>query len=111
MNGARDGTRYGSRFAHHLVKRAFMTTTQVIVGEDPRRIRSECTKLWHRTQNAVKYTFVSRRDDGSRGFAYSRVIGAYAGGFISRAWHQPPGSIQSPRAFQPERSALELRPA
>ena len=38
------------------------------------------------TQDAVKYTFVSRRDDGSRGFAYSRVIGVYAGGFISRVW-------------------------
>jgi hypothetical protein len=81
------GTRYGSRFAQHLVKRAFITATQVIDGEDPRRIRSERTKLWHRTQDAVKYTFVSRRDNGSRGFAYSRVIGAYAGGFISRAWH------------------------
>jgi hypothetical protein len=81
------GTRYGSRFAQHLVKRALMTTTQVIVGEDPRRIRSERTGLWHRTQDAVKYTFVSRRDGGSRGFAYNRVIGAYAAGFISRAWH------------------------
>ena len=90
MNGPGMGrvwTRYGSRFAQHLVKRALITATQVIDGEDPRLTSLHRTKLWHRTQDAVNYTFVSRRDDGSRGFAYSRVSGAYARVVISRAWH------------------------
>lgn len=81
------GTRYGSRFAQHMVKRTVMMATQVLDREDPRRIKSDRRGLWPRTQDAVKYTFVSSRDDGSRGFAYSRVAGAYAGGFISRSWH------------------------
>jgi hypothetical protein len=80
-------TRYGSRFAQHMVKRSVITATQIINSEDPRRIRSDRRGVWYRAQDAVKYTFVSGRDDRSRGFAYSRVIGAYAGGFISRTWH------------------------
>jgi hypothetical protein len=81
------GTRYGSRFAQHLVKRAVMLSVQAFDGEDPRRIRSEHTGLWPRTKDAVKFTFVAQRDDGTRGFAFSRVTSSYAGGFISRAWH------------------------
>lgn len=81
------GKRYGSRFAQHLVKRAFILGIQAVDGEDPRRIRSEHTGLWPRTKDAIKFTFVAQRDDGSRGFAYSRVVGSYAGGFISREWH------------------------
>lgn len=64
-----------------------ITATQVIDGEDRRLTGLHRTKLWHRTQDAVNYTFVSRRDDGSHGFAYSRVSGASARVVISRAWH------------------------
>jgi hypothetical protein len=81
------GKRYGSRFAQHLVKRSVMLGIQAVDGEDPRRIRSEHTGLWARTKDAVKFTFVAQKDDGTRGFAYSRVAGSYAGGFISRQWH------------------------
>jgi hypothetical protein len=81
------GTRYGSRFAQHLVKRGVLIAVQSLDGEDPRRIRSERHGLWPRASDAVKYTFVAQRDDGSRGFAYSRVIASYSGGFISRQWH------------------------
>ena len=81
------GTRYGSRFAQHLVKRGIMLGIQAVDGEDPRRIRSEHTGVWPRTKDAVKFTFVAQRDNGSRGFAYSRVAGSYAAGFISRQWH------------------------
>jgi hypothetical protein len=81
------GKRYGSRFAQHLVKRGVILAVQALDREDPRRIRSEHTGLWPRTKDALKFTFVAQRDDGTRGFAYSRVVGSYAGGFISRAWH------------------------
>jgi hypothetical protein len=81
------GRRYSSRFAQHLVKRTFILAIQALDGEDPRRIRSEHTGLWPRTMDAVKFTFVAQRDDGTRGFAYSRIAGSYAGGLISRTWH------------------------
>jgi hypothetical protein len=81
------GKRYGSRFAQHLVKRSVILSIQALDGEDPRRIRSEHEGLWPRTKDAVKFTFVAQRDDGTRGFAYSRVVGSYAGGFVSRMWH------------------------
>jgi hypothetical protein len=54
--------------------------------EDPRRIRSAHRGLWPRTKDAVKFTFVAQRDDGTRGF-YSRIAASYAGGLISRTWH------------------------
>lgn len=81
------GHRYGSRFAQHLMKRSVILTVQALDGEDPRRIRSEHEGLWPRVKDAVKFTFVAQRDDGSRGFAYSRVVASYAGGFVSRSWH------------------------
>ena len=81
------GQRYASRFGQHLVKRAAVLTAQVLDGEDPRRLRSERTGLRNRAVDALKYTFVAQRDNGTRGFAWSRIAGSYAGGFISRAWH------------------------
>ena len=81
------GTRYGSRFAQHLVKRGVLLGIQAIDGEDPRRIRSEHSGLWPRTKDAVKFTFVAQRDDGTRGFTYSRVAASYTAAFISRQWH------------------------
>ena len=81
------GRRYGARFAQHLTKRVIMMSIQAMDGEDPRRIRSEHAGLWPRTKDALKFTFVAQRDDGTRGFAYSRVVSSYAGGFISRQWH------------------------
>ena len=81
------GKRYGSRFAQHMVKRGVMLSVQALDGEDPRRIRSEHSGLWPRMKDALKFTFVAQRDDGTRGFTYSRVVSSYAGGFISRAWH------------------------
>jgi hypothetical protein len=81
------GRRYGSRFAQHLVKRSFILAIQAVDGEDPRRIRSEHTGIWPRTKDAVKFTFVAQRDDGTRGFAFSRIGASYAAGLISRRWH------------------------
>jgi hypothetical protein len=81
------GERYGSRFAQHLVKRTITTAVQMADGEDPRRIRSTRRGLRNRTVDSVKYSFVAQRDDGTHGFAYSRIIGSYAGGFVSRQWH------------------------
>ncbi|MBI3281506.1 MAG: hypothetical protein HYZ57_16880, partial [Acidobacteria bacterium] len=86
--GARGyATRYGSRFAQHLVKRSIVFGVQAVNREDPRRIRSERAGFGNRMVDAVKYTFVAQRDDGSRGFAYSRVAGSYGAAFISRRWH------------------------
>lgn len=81
------GKRYGARFSQHLVKRTVTVGLQMMDGEDPRRIRSERHRIWDRAGDALKFTFVAQRDDGSHGFAYSRVIGSYAGGFLSRSWH------------------------
>jgi hypothetical protein len=81
------GERYASRFAQHLVKRSITSAIQMADGEDPRRIRSERRGLRNRAVDSVKYSFVAQRDDGTRGFAYSRVAGSYAGAFISRQWH------------------------
>jgi hypothetical protein len=83
------GRRYASRFGQHLVKRAIVSGVHIIAHEDPRRITSERTGIRNRVIDSVKYTFVVRRDDGSGGFSYSRVVGAYGAGFISRRWHPP----------------------
>jgi hypothetical protein len=83
------GRRYTSRFAQHLVKRAIVSGVHVIAREDPRRIPSERTGFRNRLIDSLKYTFVARRDDGSAGLSYSRVVGAYGAALISRRWHPP----------------------
>jgi hypothetical protein len=43
----------------------------------------------------VKYTLLSRRDNGTSTLAVGRIGGALAGGFLSRAWQ--PGSTSGYR--------------
>jgi hypothetical protein len=82
---------YGKRFASSFGQKAVEHTIQFgvggLLGEDPRYFASARTGVFRRGFYAAGQTFVSHKDSGNIGFAYSRLIGDVGGVFISRQWH------------------------
>lgn len=80
------GVRMASGFGQHLIKEQIQFGVWAIDHEDPRHARSGLHGVWPRTRYAVIHTFVAKRDGGGSMPAYSRFIGDYGAGFISREW-------------------------
>ncbi|MCC6362006.1 MAG: hypothetical protein IT165_00695 [Bryobacterales bacterium] len=80
------GRRCASRFAQNAIEETARMGIGLALHEDPRYFASGRTELWARIGHAVKYTFLVRRDDGSRTIAVGRIGGVLAGGLLSRAW-------------------------
>ncbi len=59
--------------------------------EDPRYFPSEQHGFKPRLLNVLKQSVISRRDDGSEGMAYSRLISDFASAQVAGAW-QPPSN-------------------
>lgn len=76
-----------SGFGQHLVKEQIEFGIWAVDHEDPRHRRSHLHGFWPRTKWAVVHTFVAQRDGGGEMPAYSRFIGDYGAGFISREWY------------------------
>jgi len=81
------GVRMASGFGQHLIKEQIEFGVWAIDHEDPRHRRSGLHGIWPRTRYAIIHTFVARRDGGGQMPAYSRFIGDYGAGFISREWY------------------------
>jgi hypothetical protein len=79
--------RMTSGFGQHLIKEQVEFCVWAIDHEDPRHYRSGLHGIWPRTRYAVIHTFVVRRDNGKQTLSYSRFIGDYGAGFISREWY------------------------
>lgn len=92
------GVRFASKTGRRLSKRMLMSTVQATLGHDPRRIPTTADGFWGRAGQAFLNTYRSRTDSGGVSFNYSRVVGAYGAGFISRSWH-PPGVRSSRDAW------------
>jgi hypothetical protein len=85
-NPAGFGTRFGSVFAQHFVRGTLQYGASAILHEDNRYVRSGKHGFWKRTGYAISSTFLARRDDGRRRFAFSRIGSAGGATAISRAW-------------------------
>jgi len=92
------GIRYASKTGRRLSKRMIMSTVQATLGHDPRRLPTTSETIWGRAGQAFLNTYRSRTDSGGVTFNYSRLLGAYGAGFISRSWH-PPGARHSSDAW------------
>ena len=80
------GERAASHFGQRLIKHQAMFAVQALDHEDPHHFSSRRRAYKARVWDAVKYTFVSRRDNGSVGPAYAEFVGVFAAGGISRLW-------------------------
>jgi hypothetical protein len=85
------GIRFVSKTGRRLNKRMIMSTVQATLGHDPRRLPTTADGVLARAGQAFLNTYRSRTDSGGVAFNYSRLLGAYGAGFISRSW-QPPGT-------------------
>jgi hypothetical protein len=81
------GVRMASQLGQQLVREQLEFGVWAIDHEDPRYRRSGLTGVWPRTRFAVVHTFVARSDSGNAMPAYSRFVGDYGAGFISRQWY------------------------
>ena len=81
------GVRMASHFGQHLVREQLEAGVWAIDHEDPRHRKSGLTGVWPRARYAIVHTFVTRSDSGTTMPAYSRFVGDYGAGFISREWY------------------------
>jgi hypothetical protein len=79
-------TRFGSAFGEHFVRGTLQYGASALLHEDNRYIRSGKQGFAKRTGYAIGSTFLTRRDDGSRHFAFSKIGSAGGAAAISRAW-------------------------
>jgi hypothetical protein len=85
------GLRYVSGIGQTLTRQTMAWTIESFTHEDPRYFPSTQTGFKARFGCALKQTFWVRRDNGSDGFAYGRIVSAFAAGQLTNAW-QPPSN-------------------
>ena len=78
--------RVGNVYAKHIIRRTLELGATSALHQDDRYFRSGETGIWRRTKYAVASTFLARRDNGQRTFAYARIGSAAGAAYISRAW-------------------------
>jgi hypothetical protein len=81
------GVRMATQIGQQLVREQLEFGVWAIDHEDPRHRLSGLKGVWPRTRFAVVHTFVTRSDSGNAMPAYSRFVGDYGAGFISREWY------------------------
>jgi len=87
------GRRMGDLYGQHIIVQTLMYGSSSLLHEDNHYFRSGKSGLWPRLRYAAISALITRRDDGSTRFAYTRIGSFAAGAFISRAWQ--PRSITS----------------
>ncbi len=81
------GVRIASQLGQQLVREQLEFGVWAVDHEDPRWHRSGLTGVWPRTRYAIVHTFIAKSDSGTTMPAYSRFVGDYGAGFISRRWY------------------------
>jgi hypothetical protein len=80
------GKRLASKLGNHIIKRSIHHSLGVLWNEDPRYLPSAKVGIFPRGLYAASRSFIVRRDDGRDKIADARLIGVFAGSFISRRW-------------------------
>lgn len=87
------GEGYAKRFASGFTQTLTRQTTAFLIDEvthaDPRYFPSTESGFKARALNVVKQIYLAKRDDGSSGFAYGKVISAFVAGQVTNAWEPP----------------------
>lgn len=82
---------YQWRFADRVGQRLVFKSTEFLVGsvmlhEDPRYFLAEQPGTGAKLRNALKQTWMTRRDNGAWAPAWGAFAGAYSAGFIGAQW-------------------------
>ncbi len=77
---------YGDVFATHVAAQTGKYLVAALVREDPRYFAATSTNPAARTIHAIGFTLIDRSRDGGSMIALSNIAGAFAGGFVGRAY-------------------------
>lgn len=92
--------RYASSFAGTFSREAFAFTLETALHEDPRFFPlSRDASFKARMLNALRQVVWSKRDDGSSGIAYARIISTFGGAEFTNVW-QPASTGGQGNAFK-----------
>lgn len=81
------GLRYGSSFGANLTRQTFSWGLESALHEDSRYFPSvDKRNKKQRLANALKQVFLTKKDDGTAGFAYARVASAFGAGQFVNVW-------------------------
>jgi hypothetical protein len=87
---------YGRRLLSGYSRQVIANTVGLGVmfadGEDPRHYPTGQHGTWKRGLFAARQTLISRKVSGGEMPDFSRIVGAYAAGFVSNAWYPAPYS-------------------
>jgi len=86
------GRRLLSGYSRQVIENTVGLGVAFAVREDPRRRPTGEHGIWKRGVYAARQAFVSHNASGGLMPAYSRIVGAYAAGFVSNAWYPAPYS-------------------
>jgi hypothetical protein len=87
--------RFGSIWGQKALYSSLLFGATSLHHEDPRRLYSEKHGFGPRLLDAVKLSWMARRDNGSIGFSYSRLISFPGTRLIAYSWY--PDGYASPR--------------
>ena len=86
------GRRVLSGYSREVIANSIGLGVGFAAQEDPRHYPTGEHGVWRRGLYAAREAFVSRSTSGGLMPAYSRIVGAYAAGFVSNAWYPAPYS-------------------
>ena len=95
QGGAAYGLRFANSYGYHFVRQTMMFGASSLLHEDNRYLLSNRSGVGPRLKYAIESAFLSRHDDGSRHFSYSRFGATLGTAFLSRAWQ--PTSTSRPQ--------------
>ncbi len=81
------GKRFGTRQADVLISGTVEASLGALWGEDPRYWRSGKEGTGSRIWYAVSSSFLTYRPDGTRKFAWARLVGNVSGDAVVRRWY------------------------
>ena len=80
------GKRFASSFGQKVINRSVRIGLQGLFHEDPRYFASGRSGIWSRTMYAASEAFWVRKDSGGDRIGYTRFIGDFSAGYLSRQW-------------------------
>ena len=79
-------TRVVSGFGNNLVRQTFAFGLEAALHEDPRYVPSISRTKKARAVSVLKQAYLTRKDDGTFGFAYARYLSAFGGAQFTNVW-------------------------
>jgi len=100
--------RTGSSFGQFLIDDTVRTGLSAAAGLDTRYHLCKCSGIKPRVLHAIKWTFITRNNEGKVRVDWPRFAGDYAGAFASNAWYPDRYSYKDALRSGHQQAAFEI---